>query len=56
MTIFSQNPTLYNLCSVVLSRKLRDNYILPLPPPRPDRLWSPLSLLCSGYQGLFFWR
>jgi len=25
-------------------------------PPRPDRLWSPPSLLSSGYQGLFLWR
>jgi len=22
-------------------------------PPRPDRLWDPLSLLSNGYQGLF---
>jgi hypothetical protein len=24
-------------------------------PPCPDRLWSPPSLLCNGYQGLFPW-
>jgi len=25
-------------------------------PPRPDRLWSPPSLLSNGFQGLFPWR
>jgi hypothetical protein len=25
-------------------------------PPRPERLWDPLSLLSNGYQGLFPWR
>jgi hypothetical protein len=25
-------------------------------PPRPDRLWGPLSLLSNGYQGPFRWR
>jgi hypothetical protein len=25
-------------------------------PPRPQRLWSPLSLLSNGYQGLFPWE
>jgi hypothetical protein len=24
-------------------------------PPRPDRLWGPLSLLSNGYQGFFPW-
>jgi hypothetical protein len=24
-------------------------------PPRPERLWGPLSLLYNGYQGLFPW-
>jgi hypothetical protein len=26
------------------------------PPPRPDRLWGPPSLLSNGYQGFFPWR